>query len=182
MLTIEAGGIGYLVFPTASCLDAATVGDITTLHTHLSITETAHTLYGFASSQERELFKLLLSVSGVGAKTAVSALSIGTANVASAIGAGNVNMLAGAKGVSRKVAEKIVIELQDKLLKNGIAVEKPSGAGIARASETEDALAGLVSLGISRNAAIELIKSIDTKGMQAEEIIVAALSKRGGSL
>lgn len=184
-LTIEAGGIGYTVVPTASCYDAHKMGDITTLHTHLSITETAHTLYAFADSKERELFKLLTSVSGVGAKTAIAMLTISGSTLASAIVAGNVNMLASAKGVSRKTAEKVVIELQDKLLKSGVSVADHSvahGKGAVSTTETEDALAALVNLGISRNAAIELVKSVADKNMKAEEIIVAALAKRGGAL
>lgn len=173
-MIIECNNIGYEVHTVQSFEGNATI------HTHLDIKETAHTLYGFATPTERDLFRTLLSVNGVGAKTAQALLSLGDVTLVNAISSGNSNLIATTKGVSQKIAEKIIIDLGKK-----ISNLYPSANSIHQLNETpnnnetNDALLGLLSLGMPKHTAQTLLAQIDTTDKTAEEIIFLALQKRG---
>jgi holliday junction DNA helicase RuvA len=154
-VTIEVHGVGYEVLVPLSSFDRLPpVGSDLQLLTHLSIREDAHVLYGFVTAAERELFRLLVhTVSGVGPKLALNVLSgMSVAGFSGAVAAGDFKALAGISGVGRKTAERMVVELKDKLgqlgggaLPGGAAA---SGGGLATGDvRVNDAVAALVALG-----------------------------------
>jgi holliday junction DNA helicase RuvA len=115
-VVLDVHGVGYLVYGTPSLVTGAEVGSTQAYHTYLHITDSAQDLYGFTTPQELALFKQLIGVSGVGPRSALSVLCAGTpAQVASAIVGGDVAFLTMAPGVGRKTAERIGVELRDKL-------------------------------------------------------------------
>lgn len=178
IIVIDTGGVGYLVNATQGLIDSVKLGQVQKVFVHLDIRETSHTLYGFVSGDERDLFKILQSVSGVGTKSALAMLAVGAGNLAGAIAGGNPHTIAKAKGVSIKLADKVILELKGKIIKNfsDIAVDIQKNTG--KRNEIEDAIEGLAALGLSRAVAIDLVTSIDTRDKTAEEIIVSALARR----
>lgn len=161
-IIIEACGIGYEIYSSVDCLASVNAGETATIFTYLQIKEDSHTIYGFLHQSERALFLQLLNVSGVGAKSAIAMLSIGAETLRTAISQEDVLTISAIKGVSRKTAEKVILELRGKL---------PAAAN----SEVDDAMAGLVNLGLSRTEALSIIKSINTTGLTAEKIVSMAL-------
>ena len=165
-IVLEANGIGYDINATCDCLCNVKVGDTATIYTYLHVKEDSHTLYGFTNQAERALFLQLLNVNGVGAKSAITMLSTGCEALLVAIAKEDILAISAIKGVSRKTAEKVILELRGKL---------PS----ATSSEVDDAISGLVNLGLSRAEALSIIKSLDAKaGTSAEQIISMALKAR----
>ena len=160
-VVIEANGVGYEILASFDCRYNVNVGSMSVVHTYLHVKEDSHTLFGFATAQEKALFVKLLTVSGVGPKSALNLLSIGHDALCSSIANGNINI----KGVSKKSADKIILELGGKI--------DVGQAG----SELDDAIAGLVSLGMQRAVALDKIKKIDISNMNAEDIIRAVFSK-----
>jgi Holliday junction DNA helicase RuvA len=115
-VVLDVRGVGYLVNGTPNVVTQAVVGSTQTYHTYLHVSETSQDLYGFITPQELALFKQLIGVSGVGPRSALAVLSAGTpAQVASAIVQGDIAFLTMAPGVGRKTAERIGVELRDKL-------------------------------------------------------------------
>ena len=164
-ITVEAGGIGYEINATADLLGGVKQGETAAIYVYLQVREDSHTLFGFSDADERALFLQLLGVSGVGAKSALAMLGIGAETLRTAILKEDVNAISAAKGVSRKTAEKVILELRGKL---------PPAAN----SEADDAVFGLVNLGLGRSEALSIIKSIETTGKTAEQIISLALRAR----
>jgi len=165
-IIIETGGIGYEVNATADLLASVKLGENSSVYVYLQVKEDSHILYGFSNAAERALFlQLINNVSGVGAKSALTMLSIGAGSLLAAISKEDVSAIAAVKGISRKTAEKVILELRGKL---------PA----AESSEAVDAVFGLVNLGLSRSEALSVIKSIETTGKTAEQIISAALKAR----
>jgi Holliday junction DNA helicase RuvA len=175
-ITVEAGGVGYAINPTASLCDRVSVGDVTIVHVYFVVKEDSHMLYGFADVRERALFMQLMSVSGVGAKTALAMLSLGCDALSGSIAAGDVGFISSVKGVSRKTAEKVIVDLRDKVMAGAYA--GGMFIGTVPTSAEGDAVAALVGLGLTKNTAAEIVKGLDTAGKSAEEIVVAALAKR----
>jgi len=181
--TIEVGGVGWHVYASEPLYAGLKTGESVTVFTHLDIKETAHTLYGFSTAMERELFKTLLGVSGVGAKSAIALLSLGVNSLVSAVASGNSLVLAKVKGVSQKLGEKVVIDLRAKILKKfSVADSGQLGQGELQetksnmqSGEVQDAMFGLVSLGMSKARVQEIIEKMDVCGKSAEEIIVEVL-------
>lgn len=189
-VTVEVHGVGYEVLVPLSSFDRLpAVGSEVHLLTHLSIREDAHTLYGFVSAAERELFRLLINtVSGVGPKLALNVLSgMSAAGVAAAVAAGDVKSLSGISGVGKKTAERIVVELRDKLGAISFPPGGPvsSGAGTATLSVSDkklgDATSALVALGFKQNDAYTAARaalSVLGESASVEQLIRACL-KRG---
>ncbi len=189
-VTVEVHGVGYEVLVPLSSFDRLpAVGSEVQLLTHLSIREDAHTLYGFVSAAERDLFRLLINtVSGVGPKLALNVLSgMSAAGVAAAVAAGDVKSLSGISGVGKKTAERIVVELRDKLGAISFQPGGPvsSGAGTATLSLTDkkmgDATSALVALGFKQNDAYTAARAaLSVLGDSATvEQLVRACLKRG---
>ena len=162
-LILNVGGVGYVVYTSAQTLLSATVGDSLTIHTHTVVRETALDLYGFNTAEEKALFELLLSVSGVGPKSALSILSLAdTSTIYNAISRDETSYLTKVSGIGKKLAGKIVLELKDKIGDIG-------KAGDSTTSDDSSVMEALEAMGYKVQEAREAIKSIpsDTTGLNA---------------
>lgn len=173
-IIIECAGVGYGVVVTLYDFGHLTVGNETTLFIHEHIKEDAHDLYGFISLETQQLFELLLRVKNVGPKVALAVLDIGPMqSVRQAIADGDVKLLQTAKGVGKRAAEQMIVELRDKVgTPVGDAAENlVNRAGI---NQNDEALQALVSLGYSEYDASIALEKIDTS-LSVEERIKSAL-------
>ena len=178
---IDCGGVGYKLLISGNTLGkiSGKVGEKVKLFTYMKVSEDAVDLYGFADEDELETFKLLISVSGVGAKFALSILSLMTpSRLAMAIGAGDAKAIAKAQGVGPKIAQRIILELKDKMAKQ-IAVDTDTGEVMTEepaGNNMSDAIDTLIVLGYKRGEAAAALKGIDPK-LPLEEVIRLALKK-----
>lgn len=157
---INVMGVGYEVQISLNTYAAIQEKKEGTLVTFLQIKEDAHTLFGFAEQTEKELFIQLINVNGVGATTARMMLSaMKPAELRSAIAAGNTGALEKIKGIGRKSAERIILELREKMVKAGV---ESTSTGILHNSIENDALNALIALGIPRNTAETALKKAKT--------------------
>jgi Holliday junction DNA helicase RuvA len=173
-VVIQCGGVGYGVLVTLSDYSLLHTGEQAKLYIHEHIKEDAHDLYGFISLDTKRLFEQLLSVKNVGPKVALSLLDIGTAEaVQIAIAAGDVKKLQTAKGVGKRAAEQIVVELRDKV---GAPVGDAAESLISRSgiNPSDEALQALVSLGYSESDASLALTNVDNS-LPTEDRIKAAL-------
>jgi Holliday junction DNA helicase RuvA len=176
-LIVESGGIGYQVFISLNTFGQLQDKDEALVHTYLHITETSHTLYGFADELEKQVFTHLISVSGIGPSTARLALSsMVPGEVQKAIMQGNVVQLQKIKGVGAKSAQRIILELKDKMIKtvDGAEILITSVGNTNR----DEALSALVALGFQRNQAekaIDKVIAAEGKDAAVEVIIKLAL-------
>ncbi len=188
---IDAGGVGYKLTVSGTTHDSlpapkfnASEAPTVRLYTYLAVREDDMELFGFYSSEELAAFKLLISVSGVGPKAAMAILTLLTPEkFALAVCSEDTKTLSKASGVGAKTAARIVLELKDKLSKeNASAISSASSNRTMtsaeepknRLSEAQDAL---VVLGYSRSEAVSVLKTIDTAGLELEDIIRLALKK-----
>lgn len=174
MAVINIGGVGYGALLPANSLDRLLVGETAKLYIHEHIKEEAHDLFGFLTLGDKQLFEQLLSVKNVGPKVASAVLDLGGADeVRTAIAAGDVKRLQTAKGVGKRAAEQIVVELRDKvgLMVSGTAEDIVTRGGVNAA---DDAAQGLMALGYSEVDAMLALKNVDPS-LSAEERIKQAL-------
>ena len=175
---INVHGIGFKVYlptPTLSTLGPA--GEKVRLHTYLAVREDDITLYGFATAEELELFQMLIGVSGLGPKLALAVLSTMTVEQAvTAIATGSIEMLTMVPGVGKKVAERLILELKDKL---GTGLITTPSAQIAQ--ENSEVIAALTSLGYSINEATKAVVTLPSSSdLSLEEKVKLALQYFGG--
>jgi Holliday junction DNA helicase RuvA len=169
-LIVDVGGVGYLVYVSASAIASAKPGGEVTLHTHLVVREDDMTLYGFTDAHQQRLFKTLISVSGVGPKVGLALLSVMDADELSfAIASGNAAALARAQGVGQKLAARLVVELRDKMTSG-----QPAGVpGV----ESDDVAAALMALGYSQAEAVDAVARVELPDdASIEEKVRVALS------
>jgi len=173
-LLVEVGGVGYeLEAPMSTFYGLPAVGEEVRLLTHLVVREDAHVLYGFASDAERQLFRSLLKVTGVGPKMALGILS-GTSveGFAACVTLQDATALTRIPGIGRKTAERLIIEMRDRLAAPTPAV----GLGAATSTGSEgEAFAALVALGYKPAEASRLLKSAGGEATSTEELIRRAL-------
>lgn len=174
---IDAGGVGYYLHISLETFAAVEHAREARLYVHYIVREDAQLLYGFATRGERELFRLLISVSGVGGNTARMILSTySPRELQGIIAAGNAVLLKNVKGLGLKTAQKIIVELSGKL-----AVREPEDApGVqAAATQAEEALAALVMLGFSKAAAEKVLHAVVRESPEAsvEEMVRKALKR-----
>ena len=178
-LLLEVQGVGYeLEAPMTTFYDLPATGGVVTLYTHLAVREDAHLLYGFAKITDRDLFRHLLRVNGVGARLALTILSgMDAGAFAGCIQAGDTATLVRLPGVGRKTAERLVIEMRDRLDSlAGISLTQPGGAAArAPSSPLEDAVTALIGLGYKPQEASRMVRAIDAAELTSEEIIRTAL-------
>lgn len=184
-LLLDVNGVGYEIEAPMSTFYALPLGDeLVTLHTHLAIRDDAHVLYGFASEADRIMFRALLKVSGVGGKMALAILSGMTVDEFSlSVQAGDAASLTRLPGVGKKTAERLIVEMRDRLEKLGAELSggtatagMPAAAPMAvEASALSDAYSALEALGYKAADVRRMTKSIDCDGLSTEEIIKAAL-------
>jgi Holliday junction DNA helicase RuvA len=179
-LLLEVGGVGYeLEAPMSTFYSLPPVGERTRLLTHLVVREDAHVLYGFASVEERTLFRNLLKVSGVGPRIALAILSGGTAaTFAHAVREHDAAALTRIPGVGRKIAERLIVEMRDRLDEagSGPALNGVGSSGALPGVEAE-AYSALVSLGYKPMEATRLLKGLGSElaSLSTEELIRRAL-------
>jgi Holliday junction DNA helicase RuvA len=177
-VVVLCGGVGYRAAVSAETLrHVPAVGELVTLHTHLIVRDDALALFGFNSEQERDLFLMLLSVQAVGPKVALAVLSGGTPReLIGALAAGDVGRFQAVPGIGKRTAERIIVELREKVVVSG-GEDLPGSAILARRGESQHprALAreGLLELGYAPSEAEGLLR--DATGDSAEELIAQAL-------
>lgn len=174
-VVLENNGIGYMINISLNTFTKIKELEHTKLFVHFYVREDAQILYGFADDVERELFRFLLSVSGVGASTARLILSsLTTEEIYDAITGGKATVLQSVKGIGGKTAQRIVIDLKDKLTKADLSLEK---VDFAHNTLKDEALSGLLILGFSKVAATKAIDRIlkDGSANSVETLIKEAL-------
>lgn len=183
-LVMNVGGVGYeVIIPLSSYDRLPAEGAPCRILTHTHIREDAHQLFGFMTAEERRVFLLLLGVSGIGPKTALSVLSgMSVRELKVAITGGDVKRLSSISGIGRKTAERMVVELKDKF-GAGEVMEAASGGNLPPESELKmrDAVLALISLGYKRAEAQEMILRVMNEaalaGATVEEVVRKALSR-----
>jgi Holliday junction DNA helicase RuvA len=174
-LLLDVGGVGYEVeAPMSTFYSLPGLGDSTTLLTHLSVREDAHVLYGFSSAAERNLFRGLIRISGVGPKLALAILSgISVDAFHRSIEAGDAAALTRLPGVGKKTAERLVMEMRDKIDIGGLA-GVPAGTK-REARPADEAQGALIALGYKPQEAAKMVREAGRDDLAAEEIIRLAL-------
>ncbi len=157
-VVVDCAGVGYLLHISLQTFSALPEDEAVRLYTHLSIREDAHTLYGFISKTEREVFKLLISVSGVGpsiARTMLSSMS--SEEIQNAIASENVALIQSVKGIGAKTAQRVIVDLKDKILKtfdiDEVSVNKSN-------TNKEEALSALEVLGFNRKQSDKVVSGV----------------------
>ena len=174
-IIIECHGVGYEVeTPMSTFLDLPGIGTDLSLHTHLLVREDAQTLYGFGSVEERSLFRMLLRISGVGAKMSLAILStMSVADFQRCVEFEDAATLVRIPGVGKKTAERLIIEMRDKIDK----AADTQGVSIVQveASPRSEAVDALIALGYKASEVNKLIGAMDVNDKSAEDIIRSAL-------
>ena len=188
MAVVEAAGVGYALNISLNTYTAIQGNKEVKLYVHEALItggrDDSYTFFGFASKQERELYRLLISVSGVGANTARMILSSAApAELSNAIASGNERLLKGVKGIGLKTAQRIIVDLKDKVLALGIAQEVTVGDGsstvVVNNEVTDEAVSALTMLGFSPAPSAKVVKAILTESpdMPVEMVVKEALKR-----
>lgn len=180
LAVIDCGGVGYACLTSLRTLAALKRGERARLYTHLHVREEIFDLYGFFSQEELRCFRLLIGVSGVGPKAALSILSSSSpAQLAMAVVAGDERALTVAPGIGKRIAQRVILELKDKLAaETPGAVPGLSGAALPEAGgKPGEAAAALAVLGYSQSDIGVALKGIDIETLSLEEIIRQALKR-----
>lgn len=180
---LEVNGVGYEIYCSGGAFRKLVIGEVAELHTYLQVKEDGVTLFGFANPKEKELFLKVTSVSGVGPKLGISILtSLSADELTQAIATADVKRLSAAKGLGKKTAEKIVLELHGKI--SAAEVMNASGdtlgtadAPVSLSREDEEAVAALMGLGFTKNESTQAVKRARDNGAKTvEEVIRKALT------
>lgn len=181
LVVIDAHGVGYALNTSYLSASSVKTGDTATFYTYLYVREDIFDLYGFATQEELTCFKQLIAISGVGPKAAAAILGVVTPQkLALAVVTGDEKALCQAPGIGKKLAQRIILELKDKMAKNqlesaseaeGLPADLPSGGAL------DDALAALTVLGYARAQALAALKGADAAAMSVDELIRTALKK-----
>lgn len=182
LAVIDCGGVGYACATTNYTLSQLKRGEKAKLYTFLNVREDAVELYGFSSQSELHSFKLLLGVSGVGPKAALAILSANTpANLAMAVVMGDEKALTAVPGIGKKIAQRIILELKDKLAKEQTSFAGEAGGSITPVSipgdKAREAAAALAVLGYSTSEVAAALKGLPIDTLPLEEIIRQALKR-----
>jgi Holliday junction DNA helicase RuvA len=175
-LVVDCNGVGYSINISLNTFSQLNDEENIKLFTHLIVKEDSHTLFGFSTKSERELFKLLISVSGVGASTARTMLSSLTpVEIISSINNEDVNSVQSIKGIGSKTAQRIILELKDKVL----LLESDDSQIQMISKDADEAITALEVLGYSRKQTSKIVNQIKTEnhGINVESLIKKALNK-----
>ena len=183
MAVIDAGGVGYAINTSYTSARSVKTGEQATFYTYLHVREGIFELYGFVRREELSCFKQLIAISGVGPKAALAILGAVTPEkLALCVISGDEKALTAAPGIGKKLAQRILLEMKDKMSKDQL--EAASGSsGIVMPELTvpggamEDALAALAVLGYPRAVAVNALQGVDTAGLATDEIVRAALKR-----
>ena len=174
---VEANGVGYKIITTKSSLANIKDGEVI-FYTYLYVREDIFDLYGFSTTEERSAFELLISVSGVGAKGAIAILSVGSpSKIAVAIATSDINLIKSASGIGPKIAQRIALELKDKISNDVLShgVLSDDIPPVATKGAKSEAVSALMVLGYSKSEAEKAVSDVNTSTDDVEEIIKAAL-------
>ena len=181
LIVLDCNGVGYALNTTGNTIAAAVKGERCRLYVSESVREDAFDLYGFYSKNERHFFELLTSVSGIGPKAALSILTSNTPEgLALAVASGNEKALTVAPGIGKKIAQRVILELKDKIGKGDDYVDSGFASPAALPSDNTavgDAVAALGVLGYNPNEIAQVLKTTDTDGMNTEQIIKTVLRR-----
>lgn len=182
LVVIDCGGVGYACRTTNHTISKLNVGKVSKLYTHLYVREEIFELYGFASESELGCFRMLIGVSGVGPKAALAILSSNTPEgLALAIVSGNEKALTSAPGIGKKIAQRIILELKDKLAKGQLTSaggeSYSGGITVIPENKASEVSAALAVLGYSQSEIAVALKGIDLDGLSLEDVIKQALKK-----
>ena len=179
LAVIDCGGVGYACKTTSTTISKLQKGQRGKLYTYLNVGEDVFDLYGFATQGELGSFKQLLGVSGVGPKAALAILSVTTPeSLAMAIITGDEKALTRAPGIGKKIAQRIILELKDKVAKEQQSIGLPGAAvGVATGGKAVEAVAALGVLGYGNVEISEALRGIDVENLTLEEIIRQSLRK-----
>lgn len=182
-ITVECGGVGFNIMVTNSCMASLPlVDEEVKIYTYLHVREDEMSLYGFASPEEKRLFLQLITVSGVGSKTAIQILSAERMSaIINSIINEDTSVIGSCKGIGKKTAERIIVELKDKIKPFDYIIPNDNlmNAMVENNLAIEDAVVVLTSLGLSKNKATELAKQHSEKNDTAEQIVAKALHDMG---
>ena len=185
-IVVECGGVGFKCYTTLNTIKSiGTVGSEVNVYTHLAVREDAMDLYGFSTINELDAFKLLITVSGIGPKAAVAILSELTPDkLALCIASGDAKSITKAQGVGKKTAERVVLELKDKMgniaIGEGASVVSTAST-VLESSNSAEAVEALVALGYSQSDAAVIVGSMD-KSMPVDDMIRLALKQLARNL
>lgn len=180
-LLLEVGGVGYeLEAPMGTFYQLPALGAEVTLHTHLVVREDAQLLYGFATEDERSLFRSLIKINGVGAKLALTILSgISAAELARAVHESDTASLVRLPGVGKKTAERLIVEMRDRLKEwhdpQALSGVPATSAAPMPADASREAVGALIALGYKPAEASRMVSAVEAEGMDSEALIRAAL-------
>ncbi|MBP2643076.1 MAG: Holliday junction ATP-dependent helicase ruvA [Firmicutes bacterium] len=181
---IDVHGVGYRVFISAATRQNLIAKEEVKLLTHLSVREDAMVFYGFSTPEEYELFQLLIAISGIGPKVALGVLSsIRPQEFQRAVSQKNAALLTKIPGIGKKTAERIILELKDKLGMPASPETLPSTETFVSTlpgDAVQEALAALIALGYSQSEAAEVIGKVQSEGKTVEELIRLALRESSG--
>lgn len=180
-LLLDVNGVGYELSISNTTLSSLPMeGETIKVLTYLQVKEDGVALYGFATEEEKDMFLKLITVSGIGPKMAISILSgMRLSDLLVAIINDDSNLLSKIKGLGKKSAERICLELKDKVVATGTLLADSQMSGEYNESALNDAVETLVSLGINKNEAYRLARSKATADITAEEIILKVLKEMG---
>jgi len=166
---IDVGGVGYKVYATLPTLGQTTIGEKITLHTHMHVRENSQDLYGFEDREEQSIFELLISVSGIGPKSALGILNVANPTLLKqAVASGDTTHLTKVSGVGKKSAQKIIIELKDKL-------GDVTGSDVTLMQDEVDTMEALTSLGYGQREVRDVLQKIPKDIVGPQDRIKEAL-------
>lgn len=183
LAVIDCGGVGYACHTSQNTLSNIQMGEKARLYTCLHVREDIFELYGFSDQEELNCYKMLTSVSGVGPKAALSILSVAPpSQLALAIITEDEKLLTQAQGIGKKIAQRIVLELRDKMSKGQLETAASAGKNIVMPEKgginhIQEAVAALMVLGYSQAEAFKAMEGLNSEGMDAESIIRYCLKK-----
>lgn len=183
-LVLDVHGVGYeLDAPMTTFYDLPAPGEAVTVHTHMVVREDAQLLFAFSDAPQRNVFRSLLKVSGIGPRVALAILStLSTREFFNAVTDNDVARLTRVPGIGRKTAERLMVEMRDRVLKQiEDSGESPSAAVEHRDNPVEDAVGALIALGYKAPEASRAIRDIDAEGLSSEDLIRQALRQLAGA-
>lgn len=178
-VVVVYGGLGFKVFIVPPLASELHKGDEIELYTHLIVREDALTLYGFQTEEERKVFEILMSVTGIGPRIGLAALSVFSPNdLRRAVADQDAATLARIPGVGKKVASRMLVELGDKL---GLPAQLPEASAPLAGVVEEEVKAALIGLGWNEAKAESVLSELGGNGLNASDLLRAALMKLGGA-
>ncbi len=178
LAVIDVGGAGYLCATSQNTLKDLVIGQKARLYTHVVIREDAFDIYGFTAQEELNCFRMLIGINGVGPKAALSILSSSSpSQLAMAVLTGDEKLLTAAPGIGKKIAQRIILELKDKLAKSQLEAAGYDAPPTGTASSAAEAETALAVLGYDRREIAAALKGIDASVLTTEEVVRLALKK-----